>query len=97
MINNDSIHSNGKSIGFKKFTNCLISRLDPVIELVSFGNQEMRKFLEKKYDDCCKDLFDKDELTQTLNDHLYKIIQEREKEREVIGRLLFDSRDELIV
>lgn len=97
LINNDSIHSNGKSIGFKKFTNCLIPRLDPVIELVSFGNQEMRKFLEKKYDDCCKDLFDKDELMQTLNDHLYKIIRERENERAVIGRLLFDSRDELIV
>lgn len=96
--NNDNRISDGKNIGFKKFTQCLIPNLTPVMELVSFGNQEMRKLLEQKYNDCCKDdVFDKDELMKTLNDHLYKIIQEREKEKEIIGRFLFDSRDELIV
>lgn len=96
--NNDNKISDGKNIGFKKFTQCLIPSLTPVMELVNFGNQEMRKLLEQKYDDCCKDYaFDKDKLMNTLNDHLYKIIQEREKEKEIIGRLLFDTREELIV
>ena len=67
------------------------------MELISFGNHEMRKYLEKKYDDYCKYLSDNDEIMKIFNEHLHKIIQERENEKEVIGRLLFDKREELIV
>lgn len=95
--NNDGDARNGKKIIFNKFTKCRFSNLEPVMELVNFGNHEMRKYLENKYDYYCKYLSDKDEIMKIFNEHLYKIIQEREKEREVIGHLLFDSRDELIV
>lgn len=95
--NNDGDARKGKKIIFNKFTKCRFSNLEPVMELISFGNHEMRKYLEKKYDDYCKYLSDNDEIMKIFNEHLHKIIQERENEKEVIGRLLFDKREELIV
>lgn len=95
--NNDGKSRNGKDIVFKKFTRCLLPSLEPVIELISFGNQEMRKHLEQKYDNYCKCLLDKDEFMIKLEAHLQEIIKEREKERDMIGQVLFGSREETII
>ena len=88
---------NGKDIIFKKFTRCLLPSLDPVMKLVSFGNQEMHKHLEEKYDNYCKNILNKDEFMIKLEEHLQEIMKEREKEREMIGQVLFSSREETII
>ena len=93
--NNEEIIFN--KIIFNKFTGCLLPSLEPVMELVSFGNREMRKYLEQKYDSYCKNIFDKDEFMTKLEEHLQKIMQERKKEREIIGQALFSSREEIII
>ena len=95
--NNVGNSRNGKDIIFKKFTRCLLPSLETVMKLVSFGNQEMRKHLEQKYDNYCKYLFNKDEFMIKLEEHLQEIIKEREKEREMIGQVLFSSREEIII
>lgn len=67
------------------------------MKLVSFGNQEMHKHLEEKYDNYCKNILNKDEFMIKLEEHLQEIMKEREKEREMIGQVLFSSREETII